>query len=57
MLRRIIWYNFTDVSEVLSLHHHHHFLIALMMEAVSTSETSSSTRLFGAITQMTVTFT
>jgi hypothetical protein len=30
MLRRVVWYKFTDVSEV---------LIALMMEAASTSET------------------
>jgi hypothetical protein len=33
MLRHVVWYNFTDVSEALAV-------ITLMMEAASTSETS-----------------
>jgi kynureninase len=35
MLRRVVWYKLTEVSEVLSVS-----IIALMMEAVITSETS-----------------
>jgi hypothetical protein len=35
LLRRVVWYKFTDVSEVLAAS-----IIALMMEAASTCETS-----------------
>jgi hypothetical protein len=37
LLRRIIWWKFIDVLEVLSA-----IIIALMMEAASTSETSEN---------------
>jgi hypothetical protein len=36
MLRRVVWYKFTDISEVVSAS----IIIALMMEAASISETS-----------------
>jgi large-conductance mechanosensitive channel len=51
-LRRVVWYNFTDVLEVLAASIIRG-LINLMMEAVSISETSVSTRLHGATTQKT----
>jgi hypothetical protein len=35
LLRRVVWYKFTDISEVLAS-----FIIRAMMEAASTSETS-----------------
>jgi hypothetical protein len=42
MLRRVVWYKFTDVSEVIaaSIMRAMIAFIALMMEAASTSETS-----------------
>jgi hypothetical protein len=36
LLRRVVWYKFTDVSEVLAAS----IIIALMMEAASSPETS-----------------
>jgi hypothetical protein len=51
MLRRVVWYKFTDVSEELTAS-----IIRAMMEAASTSEAWKTIRLHGATSQKTVIF-